>query len=294
MEDDDQSALRFAARGDAALCTLVGIEGSFSRRLGAQLAIGVDGAVAGSLSDGCLERELATQAELARHERAPRLLRYGRGSPFIDFRLPCGSGVDVLIDPAPDHEILADVVATLDARREARLDLTHDRPALLRQRVYTPAPRLVVFGQGPEAEALQAMGRHYGLGVSAVRPGQGLSLGQPPVDVAADAWTAIVLLFHDHEWERAILDWALETPAFYIGALGGQTSRETRQEALRAARFSDEQIARVTSPIGLIPHTREARVLALSVLAEIVARYEALRSAPGMATDRLAAGTTAG
>ena len=52
-----------------------------------------------------------------------------------------------------------------------------------------------------------------------------------------------MLLFHDHEWEQAILEWALATPAFYIGA---------------------------------ITHSREPGVLALSVLAEIVGAYEAL------------------
>ena len=277
MEDEDQSALRLAARGDAALCTLVGIEGSFSRRLGAQVAIAGNGTIAGSLADGCLEKELASQAQLARQAGRSCVLRFGRGSPFIDFRLPCGSAIDVLIDPAPDSAALAAAVAALDARQEAKLDLAHERPDLLRQRRYFPGPGLVVFGQGPEAVALAEMARRYGLAVSHKHPGDGLSLGQPPADVAVDSWTALVLLFHDHEWERAILSWALETPAFYIGALGGKTTREQRREILTEAGFSDTQIARVTHPIGLIPRTREARTLALSVLAEIIARYEILR-----------------
>ena len=282
MEDEDQSALRLAARGDAALCTLVGIEGSFSRRLGAQVAIAGNGTIAGSLADGCLEQELAAQARLARQAGGASLLRFGRGSPFIDFRLPCGSGIDVLIEPAPDRAALADAVAALDARREATLALAHGRPELLRQRHYFPGPRLVVFGQGPEAEALVEMARQYRLAVSHEHPGQGrgqgqgqgLALGQPPADVAVDSWTALVLLFHDHEWEGAILCWALDTPAFYIGALGGETVRERRREMLAEVGFSHQQIARVTQPIGLIPRTREARALALSVLAEIIARYE--------------------
>ena len=42
--------------------------------------------------------------------------------------------------------------------------------------------------------------------------GGALSLGRAPQGIAVDAWTAIVLLFHDHEWEQAILQWALSTP----------------------------------------------------------------------------------
>ena len=40
---DDHAALRAAAAGGAGLCTVVGIDGSFSRRLGAQLAVHPDG-----------------------------------------------------------------------------------------------------------------------------------------------------------------------------------------------------------------------------------------------------------
>lgn len=277
LEDEDQAALRMAAKGNAALCTLIGLDGSFSRRLGAQLAIRPDGGKAGSLADGCLERELETQAMLARELGRPVVLRFGRGSPFLDFRLPCGSGVDILIDPAPDRSALAGAVSALDARSEVTLTLAHERPDLLCQRQYIPAPRLLVFGEGPEADGLSGLGRNYGLAVSHPRPGLGLALGSRPRDVDADRWTAIVLLFHDHEWEQAILAWALETPAFYIGALGGRTARENRLLCLREAGFSQEQIARVISPIGLIPQSREARALALSVLAEVVARYEDLR-----------------
>ena len=72
---DDLSALRLVASDPgAALCTIVSIEGSFSRRLGAQLAIGSDGRITGSLSDGCLERELANQARQLRAS-APKVLR---------------------------------------------------------------------------------------------------------------------------------------------------------------------------------------------------------------------------
>ncbi|WP_298195899.1 XdhC family protein, partial [Novosphingobium sp.] len=55
----DHAVLAAALEPGAVLCTLVGIEGGFSRRLGAQLVVGADGTLTGSLSDGCLEAELA-------------------------------------------------------------------------------------------------------------------------------------------------------------------------------------------------------------------------------------------
>lgn len=276
--DDDQAALRFAgARGDAALCTIVGIDGSFSRRRGAQLAIGADGTLAGSLADGCLEHELVRQADAARVMGAPRLLRYGAGSPVIDFRLPCGAGLDLVIDPAPDRTALAAAIAALDARDVAMLPLPATRADLLAQRRFVPAPRLIVLGAGPEAAALTGLAASHGLGVETAGPDGGLSLGQAPARLAVDPWTAIVLLFHDHEWETALLDWALDTPAFYIGAQGGAPAREVRRETLVRLGRDAAALARVRSPIGLIPHARDARTLALSVLADVVAAYEAMR-----------------
>jgi xanthine dehydrogenase accessory factor len=274
--DEDQSALRLAAAcPGTVLCTVVGIDGSYSRRRGAQLAVAPDGRMAGSLADGCLERELATQAAAARREgRGPALLRYGAGSPFIDFRLPCGAGLDVLIDPAPDRAALAATVAALDERRAASLTLP--APSPLAARAFVPALRLVVLGSGPEPAALVRLAAAQGLAAELLLPERDLALGRAPA-VALDAWTAVILLFHDHEWEPALADWALRSPAFYVGAQGGRTAREARATRLAALGHDEAGLARLRSPVGLIPHARDAATLALSILAEVVAAYEHLR-----------------
>jgi xanthine dehydrogenase accessory factor len=275
--DEDQAALRAAAAGEAALCTVVGIDGSFSRRLGAQLAVTAEGAVVGSLADGCLEGELVTQCARARDSGEISVLRYGRGSPFIDFRLPCGSGIDVLIDPFPNRTMLTKMVAALDSRRAAQYQLATGRSDLLAERDFIPPLRLMIFGVGPEAAQMLRLAHAYGLDAVLHGPGSGLSLGRPPEGVTVDRWTALVLLFHDHEWEGALLEWALGTDALYIGAQGGQLAREARRGQLRDAGHDAPAIERIVSPVGLIRHARNARVLALSILADVVARYEALR-----------------
>jgi xanthine dehydrogenase accessory factor len=266
---DDRAALRAACQPGAGLCTIVGIEGSFSRRLGAQLAVGPDGAIIGSLADGCLEKQLAS--EIAAADGAV-VKRFGAGSELIDFRLPCGSGLDVLIDPAPDRAECQAVVTQLDVREVAALRLPC---AELPERRYIPALRLQLFGEGPELDALAALAGAVGIDTAA-HGKDALSLGRRPATLAADPWTAVVLLFHDHEWEQAILEWALDTPAFYIGAQGGFEARRTRIETLAGRGVPPVQQGRIRSPVGVITHSREPSVLALSVLAEIVGEYERL------------------
>ena len=266
---DDRAALRAACETGVGLCTIVGIEGSFSRRVGAQLAVHPDCAITGSLADGCLETQLASEIAAASE---PVVRRFGAGSELIDFRLPCGSGLDVLIDPAPDRAACRATVARLDAREQAALALP---TPLLAERRYIPALQLQLFGEGPELEALVALARAAGV-ATAAHGKNALALGRRPAGLAADPWTAIVLLFHDHEWEQPILEWALATPAFHIGAQGGFEARRTRIERLAHAGLAPDQLGRIRSPVGVITRSREPGVLALSVLAEIVGAYEEL------------------
>jgi xanthine dehydrogenase accessory factor len=146
MIHTDHAALRAALDEGTGLCTVVGIDGSFSRRVGAQMAAsraGVAQAIAGSLADVCLERQLAGDLAGLAPGAVPMLQRYGR-APIIDFRLPCGGGLDILLDPAPDRDALAKAVQALDARQPASLPLPVPEDALahlLRARPYIPRSR---------------------------------------------------------------------------------------------------------------------------------------------------------
>lgn len=271
--DPDHAALAAACEAGTALATIVGIDGSFSRRLGAQLAVRADGSLVGSLADGCLERQLASDLHAI---PAPRLARYGHGSPQIDFRLPCGGGLDIWLDPAPDMTACHAVLAELACRRPATLALPPECP--LPERKYIPSLALRIFGEGPEPEALSNLAAAAGFAVERLGR-EHLALGQPSALPPADAWTAVVLLFHDHEWEAALLAEAIASPAFYIGAQGGAGARAARHARLLTDGVSHQQLARVRSPIGAVAGCRTPETLALSILAEVAGAYEQLHEA---------------
>lgn len=221
-----------------------------------------DGQTAGSLSAGCLERQLATDSleTRARGVRS-RVLRYGRGSHLIDFRLPCGSGLDILIDSAPNCPALQSAVNVLDRRREAIAPLPLPpgiNDALLTRRRYIPRLRLILFGEGPEYHALAILSHAMGIELDRHRPAtaqrQGLTLGQRPTDRIVDPWTAIVLLFHNHEWDRALLRWAVTTSAFSSARRAAQ-----RRLSLLAKGVEEAAIGRLLDPIGLFPQARSGR-----------------------------------
>ena len=267
--NDEHAALIAACEPGVGLCTILNIEGSFSRRLGAQLAIG-ERFLTGSLSDGCLEAQLAADMRKLTH---PRVIRYGAGSPKIDFRLPCGGGLDILLDPSPDRTACRRAFEQLNKRSPAELPLPPN-PFLSRRR-YLPSLRLLAFGEGPEFRCLEELADAMNLSLSSFDKTK-LTLGRPAPECRPDAWTAALLLFHDHEWEGALLEQMLDSDAFYVGAQGGEKAREARTFDLIARGLSEEKVARIRSPVGLIPSCKTPRLVALSALAEICAQYERL------------------
>ena len=111
----------------AALVTVVGIEGASPRPLGAQMAVTAEGQCVGYLSGGCLEAAVIEEAKISLREGENRLVRYGKGSRYIDARLPCGSGLDIYIDQAISLEDLVDVDGLIRNRRVLQMETDLDK-----------------------------------------------------------------------------------------------------------------------------------------------------------------------
>ncbi len=276
-------ALRLIQRGardgvDGVLVTLVGIEGSSSRAVGTQMAVLADGRAVGSFSGGCIERTIVAEALDVLAAGHPRTVRYGAGSPYIDVRLPCGGGIDLLFTPRPDHAAIAQVLAQLDGRKPATLQLGAHTQA------YVPTLRLIALGHGEDLLALVRLARAYGIQVCAYAPAEEAGIDQDVLPLtprprlpalAGDPWSAVVFLFHDRDWEEFLLPQALDIPAFYHGAVGSSRTHRARIDALRAGGVPHARIDALRGSIGLIPGTRNPAALALSILAELVQDYEA-------------------
>jgi xanthine dehydrogenase accessory factor len=125
-----------------------------------------------------------------------------------------------------------------------------------------PAPRLLVVGESPIAEALAALGGPLGFAVEQV-PGEGAA---PSADDAA-----LVVASHGRGEEPALTA-ALRLGVPYVGLVA---SRIRGASVLAALDVTDEQRSRVHSPAGLDIGGRTAAEIALSILAEVVAERRA-------------------
>lgn len=268
----DHAALNLIAEQGGNLCTLVGIDGIWSRRIGAQIAFAPDGTTAGDLTDHCLHQELQHMASMARADGAPRIVRYGRGSEFIDISLPCGAGINIHVDPTPDRDAAIEAVKRLASRRPASLKLAKVQAPMLQARTFVPKLKILCFGASVEAEALAKLAAIYGADFYHL---QLTGLSSSP-SATVDSWTAIVCLYHDHDFEQVVLPWALDSDAFYIGALGGRLTRAKRATMLESKGITRAEQARICEPIGLVAHTRSAHALAFSIMGELVQIYETI------------------
>jgi len=158
----------------------------------------------------------------------------------------------------------------------------------------------VFIGAGHTSIPLSAYGRIAGFRVVLIDARAAFASRErfPDVDDILVAWphealagdritasTYIAVLTHDAKFEVPLLPVLLRSPARYIGVIGSRKTQIGRRERLRQEGFGDADIARLNGPIGLDIGAVTPEEIALSVIAEIVAKQHG-RSG-GSLTDTL-------
>jgi xanthine dehydrogenase accessory factor len=173
--------------------------------------------------------------------------------------------------------------AALDSDRTANLEMSGEAWFL---QPHNPPLRMIIVGAVHVAQALAPMAGGMGFAVTIVDPRRafateerfsGVALNHEWPDdamqaLAPDTRTAIVTLTHDPKLDDPALDVGLKSPAFYIGALGSRRTHAKRVDRLKEMGHGDAAIARIAAPVGLDIGAVTAPEIALSILAQVVAR----------------------
>ena len=159
---------------------------------------------------------------------------------------------------------------------------------------FAPAPRMLVFGAIDFAAAVARMGNFLGYKVTVcdARPVFATNSRFPSADEVVVKWphkylrdeieagridqrTVLCVLTHDPKFDVPLLEVALRLPegqqVAYVGAMGSRRTHEDRMARLKEAGLTDDELARLSSPVGLDLGARTPEETAVSIAAEIIA-----------------------
>ena len=229
------------------------------------------------------------------------------------FGLPCGGTLELLLEFNPDASTLADLVQRLSSGRmverhteiaSGRVRLAacdkpsglHDDGQWLRN-CFGPEYRMLLIGTGQLSEYLATMAVFCGFSVTVCDPREEyrsswsvanvkLDSGMPDDvvrDFAVDKRSCVIALTHDPKLDDLALIEALQTDAFYVGAIGSRRNNEARKARL-IEHFgqTEASLARLSGPIGLYIGSKTPPEIAVSVMAEVLAIKNGVALTPTM------------
>ncbi len=285
------------------LCTIVGTLGSSPRPVGSVVVITDDGRQVGSVSGGCVEEDLVERLRAGEYSgERPELIEYGVSAEENErLGLPCGGRINLLLQRLDNGDLawLDAVLLALQERRcvERHLDLDSGRTSIeavahftslelsdkgLRQ-CFGPRMRMLLVGAGQLARNLAELGQamDYEMMVTDPReqflqqwegPDVALVQGMPDDVIrahAADRHSVIITLTHDPRIDDMALMEALETDAWYVGALGSQRTTDKRLARLRQLDITEAQLERLHAPVGLDIGSKTPIEIAVAIMAQL-------------------------
>jgi len=233
----------------------------------------------------------------------PALVKYGiTADEAHRFGLPCGGTLELLLEYAPDASSLDLLVAQLEqgklmqrtvtlatgavrlAEAKAPDELSVNDTELTN--TFGPEYRMLLIGAGQLAEYLATMAKFSGFAVTLCDPraeyrtawslpGVHITTEMPDDAVLAfkpDRRSCVVALTHDPKLDDLALLEALQSEAFYVGAIGSRRNADARRDRM-IEHFdqTEESLARLRGPIGIYIGSKTPPEIAVSVMAEILA-----------------------
>ncbi len=233
----------------------------------------------------------------------PQRVKYGVSAEEAHrFGLPCGGTLELVLEFNPDTALLGELVQALGTGRlmQRRTSLADGRvelqpataPADLADdgqwltNAFGPEYRMLLIGAGQLTEYLATMALFSGFAVSVCDPREeyrgawqvaGVTLlpGMPDDVVRefqVDRRSCVIALTHDPKLDDLALLEALETDAFYVGAIGSRRNNEARRaRMIEHLGQTEASLARLRGPIGIYIGSKTPPEIAVSIMAEVLA-----------------------
>lgn len=324
MDTEAIFAIAVRTQAASVLATIIGVRGHSYRKAGASMLLTEGGGAVGSISPGCLEADLAGRVEEVLAEKHHAIAEYDL-RPEEDAvwgeEIGCGGTLRILLEPLTDElrGALGEVVravrggtaATLVRREvggrlgyEVKLATPDDgrRPeeesaeagcppiaesavASLYESLHLPRERLIIFGAGEEAAAVDELARGVGFRTAVADwrpalcgpqrfPAAETIVGDAEAIVAGlnvGARDFVMLASHNLRRDREMYGRIVPLAPVYLGIVGSTRRIGKLLEGKAVPPF-------VQAPIGLPIGAEGAKEIAISVTAELIACRNRLRA----------------
>lgn len=259
---------RLAQGESLVLVSVEASSGSTPRGEGAMMLVSAQGRIAGTIGGGAVEyrgEQLAREALAAGRSRVERFQL--RPNEVQDLGMICGGDVEVSFRylAGGDGEAIA-----WAREEEARL---------------TPSGRVYIFGGGHVAQALVPALAAVDFrcvvledredfcrpelfpGVEETRLIQN---GDPAAYAGITAEDYVAVMTRGHKDDLTVQAQALKTPAKYIGVIGSRKKTAAVFAKLRDMGYTDADLQRITTPIGLSIKAETPAEIAVSIAAQLI------------------------
>jgi xanthine dehydrogenase accessory factor len=264
------------------------------------------------VSGGCVEDDLIARIKAGQTTLQAGVIAYGVSQEeAARFGLPCGGTLRLVQEPllethwvqellqrTANHELVARTLnistGAVTVRRAQRGEaLQFDGETLTT--LFGPKWRLLLIGAGQLSQAVASIAQLLDFEVLVCDPREeytttlkhNLDLqgvrhvaGMPDdvvVELKPDAHTAVVALTHDSKLDDMALMEALNSEAFYVGALGSKRNQTTRKARLMEHfGMTELQLSKLHGPVGLNLGAKTPAEIAVSIVAQIVQQKYAL------------------
>jgi xanthine dehydrogenase accessory factor len=185
-----------------------------------------------------------------------------------------------------DKKVLTLAQESLAQGTSRRIELNEDIEVFIE--TILPSPALIVVGGVHIAVSLVSLAKMLGYQTILIDPRKAWGNEQrfPDVDQLIQSWpqdafeqikitrsTAIAMLTHDPKLDDPALKIALNSSAFYVGALGSKTTNAKRHERLLNDGVTEAHLSHLHAPIGLKIGAQTPGEIALAIMAEVVNAY---------------------
>jgi xanthine dehydrogenase accessory factor len=236
--------------GQAALATIMVTKGSTPREQGSKMLVKSDGTIIGSVGGGCTEAEVWQEAMKVMQEGQPKVLHFDlTGRNAEEEGMICGGTMDIYIEPIlsqPTVYVFGGGHISLSIVKIAKIVgfdvvVIDDRPTYASQERFPDADKVVAkeFSQ---------------------------VFSELPINKSS----YIVIVTRGHAHDEEVLEWAITTPARYIGMIGSKKKVKTLYSHLMSRGVSKDVLGKVHAPIGLSIGSETPEEIAVSIVAEMI------------------------